>query len=190
MKILLMFLLLSTLSLSETIKKAYFAGGCFWCMEAPFEKLDGVKEAISGYAGGSEINPSYKEVASGNTGHKEAVEVIFDSDIISYDQLLDVFWRQINPTDNGGQFVDRGFQYSTGIFYVGDLQRSIASQSKERYDKLGVFKKDIVTPILPYTTFYKAEEYHQDYYKKSSLKYKYYRSRSGRDKYLNSIWKK
>lgn len=168
---------------------AIFAGGCFWCMEPPFEKLEGVKEVVSGYTGGHVENPTYKQVASGSTGHVEAVKVLYDPDKISYEELLDVFWRQINPTDDEGQFVDRGFQYTTGIFYYDEEQRVIAEKSKEDMDKSNIFKKPIVTIIKAVAEFYEAEEYHQDYYKKNPVRYKFYRGNSGRDKYLESIWK-
>lgn len=174
----------------QATEKAVFAGGCFWCMEQPFEKLDGVVSAVSGYAGGKEKNPEYKQVASGQTGHVEAVEITFDPGKVSYNDLLEVFWRQVNPTDSGGQFVDRGFQYSTAIFYTSEKQKQVAEASKKKMLDSGRYKKEIVTPIKAFTTFYPAEDYHQDYYKKSSLKYKYYRYRSGRDQYLDKTWGK
>lgn len=167
---------------------AIFAGGCFWCMEPPFEKLDGVKDVVSGYTGGHVENPTYNQVVSGETGHVEAVKVTYNPKEISYEELLDVFWMQINPTDAGGQFVDRGFQYTTGIFYYDEEQKTIAEKSKEEMDNLGIFKKTIVTPIKEAGEFYEAEEYHQDYYKKNPVRYKFYREGSGRDKYLKSIW--
>ncbi len=167
-------------------QKATFAGGCFWCMEKPFEQLDGVSSVVSGYAGGTTVNPNYNNYMSG--GHIEVVEITFDPVIVTFDKLLDVYWRQVNPTDPGGQFVDRGHAYSTAIFFHNDEQRDLATASKEALDKSGVFDKSIVTPILPAPTFYAAEEYHQDYYKKKSIRYKYYRSRSGRDKFLNKVW--
>lgn len=173
-----------------TQKKAVFAGGCFWCMEPPFEKLDGVISAVSGFAGGKEINPSYHLVSSGSTGHVEAVEVTYDPEIVSYEDLLQVFWRQINPTDSGGQFVDRGFQYTTAIFYFDDEQKKAAELSKKQLKNNKKIKGKIVTPIKKFTTFYPAEDYHQDYYKKSTLKYKYYRYRSGRDQYIDDVWGK
>ncbi|MFW2364896.1 MAG: peptide-methionine (R)-S-oxide reductase MsrB [Desulforhopalus sp.] len=169
-------------------QKATFAGGCFWCMEKPFEELEGVVSAVSGYAGGSSVNPTYNNYEHG--GHVEVIEVMYDPDRVTYKELLDVFWRQIDPTDPGGQFVDRGHAYSTGVFYHSDEQRRLAVASKKALEQSGVFGKPIVTPILPASTFYQAEEYHQDYYKKSSLKYKYYRSRSGRDTFLKKVWGK
>ena len=171
------------------LSKATLAGGCFWCVEADLEKLYGVKEVISGYTGGSKPNPSYKEVSSGYTGHVEAVQVIFDPKKISYSQLLDAFWRKINPLDEGGQFVDRGFQYTSAIFYHDDRQKKTAEDSKKELQAKGPFKEKIVTPIKAFTAFYKAEDYHQDYYKKSKLKYNYYRYLSGRDQFLKKAWK-
>jgi peptide methionine sulfoxide reductase msrA/msrB len=172
----------------EKYEKAIFAGGCFWCMEPPFEKLDGVKEVISGYTGGTKENPTYKEVSSEKTGHAEAVEVIYDPEKVSYAALLDVFWRQINPTDAGGQFVDRGSSYRSGIFYLNEEQKELAEKSKEQLGKSGRFSKPIVTEITPASRFYRAEEYHQDYYKKNTIRYKYYRYGSGRDQFLKKAW--
>lgn len=170
-----------------TEQRATFAGGCFWCMEKPFEELDGVSAVVSGYAGGTTENPNYNNYMSG--GHIEVVEVVFDPEKITYQELLDVYWRQVDPTDPGGQFVDRGHAYSTAIFFHNDEQQRLAKASRDALAESGVFDKPIVTPILPAATFYPAEEYHQDYYKKSSLKYKYYRSRSGRDSFLDKVWK-
>ena len=173
---------------NENLQKATFAGGCFWCMEHPFEKLDGVTEVISGYTGGDLKNPSYIQVSSGITKHIESIQVTYNPKIINYKKLLDVFWRQINPTDDGGQFVDRGFQYTTAIFYHNEKQKEEAEKSKEDLNKSGRYDFPIVTKILPAKIFYKAEEYHQDYYKNNSLNYKRYRNGSGRDQYLNKIW--
>ncbi len=170
------------------LEKATLAGGCFWCVEADLEKLDGVKEAISGYAGGDVIRPSYKEVSSGETGHLEAVQILFDPQKISYSQILDAFWRTIDPTDKGGQFADRGMQYSTAIFYHNEEQKKTAQRSKKELEEKGPFKKSIATSIRSFKNFYKAEGYHQDYYKKSKLKYSFYRYRSGRDQFLKRIW--
>lgn len=170
-------------------ERATFAGGCFWCMEPPFEKLEGVKEVISGYIGGKKLNPTYEEVSSGSTGHLEAIEISYDPSAVSYDKLLDVFWRNIDPTDAGGQFVDRGGQYRSAIFYHTESQKKAAEASKQRLAGTGIFSKSIVTEILPATTFYKAEEYHQDYYKKNPVRYKFYRFNSGRDQFLEKIWK-
>ena len=167
---------------------ATFAGGCFWCMESPFEKLKGVKEVISGYTGGHKENPAYKEVSSGSTGHLEAIQVIYDPSQISYSQLLDVFWRQVDPTDPGGQFVDRGQQYTTAIFYHSDKQKEEAAASKARLQESGRYTPSVVTPIRKASQFYRAEDYHQDYYKKNPIRYKFYRFNSGRDRYLKGIW--
>ena len=179
---------LPNLEAQENLETATFAGGCFWCMEPPFEKLDGVKEVLSGYTGGQEINPTYKQVASGQTTHYESVQIKYDPNKVSYEKLLDVFWRQIDPTDAGGQFVDRGSQYKTAIFYHNANQKKLAELSKEKLDKSGRYKKAIVTEIIPSSKFYVAEEYHQDYYKKNRLNYKSYRYFSGRDKFLKKIW--
>lgn len=173
---------------SRGLAKATFAGGCFWCMEPPFEKFDGVVSAVSGFTGGSEVNPTYNDVARGKTKHLESVEVIYDSSKVTYDDLLEVFWRQIDPTDDGGQFVDRGHHYTTAIFYHTEEQKKLAEASKLKLDSSKRFKNKIVTPIIKASAFYHAEEYHQDYYKKSSFKYKFYRQGSGRDKFLNKIW--
>ena len=169
------------------LEKATFAGGCFWCMEPPFEKLPGVESVISGFAGGKIKNPSYKQVSAGQTQHIEVVQVTFDSSKVSYTQLLKTFWVNINPTDKGGQFVDRGHQYSTAIFYHNESQRLLAEKSKD-YIQEHIFKtKPIVTPVRIFTSFYPAEDYHQDFYKKSlftKAKYKYcllYTSPSPRD---------
>ena len=169
--------------------KATLAGGCFWCMETPYEKLDGVYEVVSGYSGGNEVNPSYKDVASGKTGHREAVTVYFDPKIISFKTIIEVFWKQINPTDDKGQFVDRGFQYSSAIYYHNPEQKKIALESKKALETSKRFKKEIVTPIVKFKNFYEAEEYHQDYYRKNPLRYKYYRWNSGRDQFLEKAWK-
>ncbi len=172
------------------LERAIFAGGCFWCMTPPFEKIDGVKEVISGYTGGNTVNPTYEEVSSERTGHVEAVEVVYDPSKVSYEKLLDVFWRQINPTDGGGQFVDRGPSYVSGIFTTTDEQRRLAEASKETLERSGRFDKPIVTKIAEAGPFYRAEEYHQDYWKKSPLRYKFYRFNSGRDQYLARVWGK
>jgi peptide methionine sulfoxide reductase msrA/msrB len=174
----------------EHFDKATFAGGCFWCMTPPFEKLDGVKQVISGYTGGHTVNPTYEDVTSETTGHLESVEVIYDPAKVSYEKLLDVFWRQINPTDAGGQFVDRGPSYKTAIFYHSDEQKKLAEESKKKLEESGRFDKPIVTEILPASPFYSAEEYHQDYWKKNPIRYKFYRYNSGRDQYLEKIWGK
>ncbi len=171
------------------VEKAMFAGGCFWCMEKPFEQLDGVIAVVSGYAGGTTKNPTYEDYSA--AGHIEVVEITYDPGKVSYRQLLDVYWRQVNPTDAGGQFVDRGHAYTTAIFYASDEQRRLAEESKAELEARQIFKSPIVTPILPYAVFYPAEEYHQDYYKKNPIRYSFYRSRSGRDDFLSSVdWSK
>jgi peptide methionine sulfoxide reductase msrA/msrB len=172
------------------IRKATFSGGCFWCTEADLEKLPGVVKVISGYTGGNKENPTYEEVSSGTTGHVEAVQVYYDPSKITYEKLLDFFWKHIDPTDPGGQFVDRGPQYRSVIFYHDEDQKRLAEKSKETLDKSGRFHKPVVTEIIKFTKFYKAEEYHQDYYKKHPLKYSYYRYWSGRDQFLSKVWGK
>lgn len=173
---------------SAGLEKATFAGGCFWCMEPPFEKLPGVVEVIPGYTGGHKENPTYEEVSSGTTGHVEAIQVLFDPFQVTYEALLGVFWRQLDPTDAGGQFADRGSSYTTAIFYHTEEQKKLAEESKAALEKSGKFDKPIVTPIVSATAFYPAEEYHQDYYKKNPLRYKYYRKNSGRDQFLELVW--
>jgi len=188
----LLFILLVALvnnSVAST-SRAIFAGGCFWCMEAPFEKLDGVSEVISGYTGGSKLDPTYQEVSAGGTGHTEAVEVLYDPQLVSYEKLLEVFWRQIDPTDADGQFVDRGNQYRSGIFYLDAEQKQLAEKSKQQLEKTGRFNKPIVTEITAAGEFYPAEEYHQDYHSKNPIRYWYYRGGSGRDDYLDKVWGK
>ena len=169
-------------------KEAYFAGGCFWCTEADFEKVKGVIDAISGYTGGHVANPTYEQVSEGGTGHVEAVKVIYDPTKVSYEQLLQYFWMHIDPTDAGGQFVDRGPQYRSVIFYSDEQEHRLAEASKKKLAESGRFDKPIVTEILPLGPFYPAEEYHQDYYKKNPIRYRYYRYRSGRDQYLKKVW--
>jgi peptide methionine sulfoxide reductase msrA/msrB len=171
---------------SAALQKATFAGGCFWCMEQPFEKLDGVISVTSGYAGGRTENPDYGNYSTG--GHIEVVEILYDSNRISYRELLRVFWRQIDPTDNGGQFVDRGHAYTTAIFYHDEAQRLAAEESKKTLAASGVFDKPLVTPIKPAATFYPAEDYHQDYYQKNPIRYHFYRFNSGRDQFLDRVW--
>jgi len=158
-------------------------------MELPFEKLEGVIDVVSGYTGGHKENPTYKEVSSGETIHLEAVQISYDESKITYSELLDVFWRQIDPTDLEGQFVDRGNQYTTAIFYHSEEQKALAEKSKEKLGKSGRFKKPITTKIREASKFYKAENYHQNYYKDNPIRYKYYRLHSGRDRYLKKIWK-
>lgn len=172
------------------LEKAAFAGGCFWCMTPPFEKLDGVKEVISGYTGGHKVNPTYEDVVSETSGHLESVEVIYDPSKVSYEKLLDVFWHQINPTDAGGSFVDRGESYTSAIFYHNEEQKRLAEESKRKLGQSGRFDRPIVTAIRPAGPFYKAEDYHQDYWKKNPVRYKFYRYNSGRDQYLAKTWGK
>jgi peptide methionine sulfoxide reductase msrA/msrB len=172
----------------ENLSVATFAGGCFWCTESDFEKLDGVVEVISGFAGGELKNPTYQQVSSGSTKHLESVEVHYDPNKISYEKLLDAFWKMVNPTDTGGQFVDRGYQYSTAIFYHTEEQKKLAEASKSNLNKSGRYEKEVITPIRKSTPFYAAEEYHQDYYKHNPVRYKFYRWNSGRDQYLAKVW--
>ncbi len=167
---------------------ATFAGGCFWCVESGFEHVAGVHEVISGYSGGHVKNPTYEQVSAGGTGHAESVQVHYDPNIISYDELLDVFWKQINPTDSGGQFVDRGSQYRPIIFYTNETEKQMAERSRAALDASGRFDKPIATEIVPFKMFYPAEDYHQDYYKKNPLRYKLYRYHSGRDQFLEKVW--
>lgn len=171
------------------VHKATFAGGCFWCTESDFEKVDGVVEVISGYTGGHEQAPTYAEVSSGGTGHVEAVQVLYDPAKVRYEELLDVFWKHVDPTDPGGQFVDRGPQYRTIIFYHNGEQERLAEKSKEQLGNSDRFDKAIVTEIIKSSKFYKAEEYHQDYHRKNPIRYKYYRYSSGRDQFLRKVWK-
>ena len=167
---------------------ATFAGGCFWCMEPPFEKLDGVTAVLSGYTGGTLENPTYEQVTKEDTGHVEAVQVYFEPEVITYESLLQVFWRQIDPTDDGGQFVDRGYSYTTAIFVHDETQRRLAEASLAEMDASGRFDGPIVTPIRDAEVFYVAEEYHQDYYLKNVIQYHFYRTLSGRDAYLKETW--
>jgi peptide methionine sulfoxide reductase msrA/msrB len=170
------------------LEKATLAGGCFWSMESSFEKINGVVDVISGYSGGHIKSPTYEEVEAGGTGHMESVEITYDPSKISYSQILDVFWRNINPTDPDGQFFDRGSQYRTAIFYHNNEQKRLAEKSKEELGKSGRFEKPIVTQIIPASEFYRAEEYHQDFYKKNPARYQLYRYASGRDQYFRKIW--
>ena len=167
---------------------ATFAGGCFWCVEAGLEAVPGVKEVVSGYTGGHVANPTYRQVSSGGTGHVEAVQVYYDPGIVTYEQLLDAFWREIDPTDRKGQFSDRGSEYRPVIFVETEAQRTAAERSRQALQESGRYRKPVVIEILPATTFYVAEAYHQDYYKKNPLRYQYYRSGSGRDRFLKKIW--
>jgi methionine-S-sulfoxide reductase len=175
---------------SGRTEKATFAGGCFWCMEPPFEKLKGVLSVTSGYTGGRTEQPTYEDVSSGRTGHAEAVEVLYDPSQITYTRLLDVFWRNIDPTTKDRQFVDVGTQYRTAIFYHSEEQKRLAEESKKALEASGRLGRPIVTEIVPAGKFWPAEEYHQDYYKNSATRYKFYRFNSGRDQYLDRIWGK
>lgn len=172
----------------QRLAKAVFAGGCFWCMEPPFDALPGVTATVSGYTGGTRTNPTYQEVSTGNTGHIEAVEVTYDPAKVSYQQLLETYWRNVDPLDAGGQFCDRGEPYRTAVFYHDAEQKRLADISKTRIEqRLG---RAVVTPVRPATTFYPAEDYHQDYYQRNPLRYKYYRYRCGRDARLEQLWGK
>jgi len=177
-----------SMSMPENLEVATLAGGCFWCMEPPFEQLPGVHKVISGYTGGPEKNPTYEQVAHGITGHTESVQVHYDPSQISYPDILEVFWRNIDPTDGGGQFVDRGSQYRSGIFYHNDEQKQQALESKEKLEKSQRFSRKIITEVTQATEFYPAEEYHQDFYKKSTSHYKGYRRGSGRDMFIDKTW--
>jgi peptide methionine sulfoxide reductase msrA/msrB len=174
--------------MSDKYRTATLAGGCFWCVESDFEKVDGVVDVISGYTGGRVENPTYQQVSAGGTGHVEAVQVIYDPKKVSYKDLLDFFWKHMDPTDPGGQFVDRGSQYRSVIFYHDEEQKRVAEESKRELEKSGRFDRPIATEIIPFSKFYKAEDYHQDYHKKNPLRYKYYRFSSGRDQSLKKVW--
>jgi peptide methionine sulfoxide reductase msrA/msrB len=179
---------IETVRKQQDLQKATFAGGCFWCMEKPFEKTDGVISVVSGYTSGKTENPTYENYGAG--GHIEAVEIAYDPSRVSYDELLEIFWRQINPTDPDGQFVDRGKEYSTAIYYHDEIQKKAAESSRDKLATSKRFEAPIVTPILPASPFYEAENYHQDYYKKNPLRYKLYRYGSGRDQFLDTAWGK
>ncbi|SFS41318.1 peptide-methionine (S)-S-oxide reductase MsrA [Paenibacillus sp. 453mf] len=171
------------------MEKATFAGGCFWCMVTPFEELPGIHGIVSGYTGGSVENPTYEQVKTGTTGHYEVVEITFDPELFPYEKLLELYWPQIDPTDEGGQFHDRGSQYKTAVFYHNEHQKELALASKKEVVESGRFDKPIVTEILPAATFYPAEEYHQDYHKKNQKHYKEDREKSGRDEFIAENWK-
>ena len=190
--LLLLFVSCTTIESVEIVddkyQKAYFAGGCFWCMEPPFEALEGVIGATSGYMGGTVENPTYEEVTTGETGHAEVVEILFDPEIVTYEELLEVFWRNIDPTALNYQFADVGSQYRTEIFTVDEEQKNLAEKSKVELDESGKFSKPIVTAISAAPEFYIAEEYHQDFYKKQSMRYQMYAQASGRKGYLEKTW--
>ncbi len=177
-------------ALYEKYPKASFAGGCFWCMEPPFERTEGVVFVQAGYQGGEEENPTYEQVSHGLTGHAEVVEVLYDPEKVSYEDLLKVFWMNIDPTDPTGQFADKGKQYRTAIFYYGDEQKRLAEESKKQLAGSGKFSKPIATQIVSATRFWRAEEYHQNYYEKNPIHYNMYKKGSGREGYLNKTWKK
>jgi peptide-methionine (S)-S-oxide reductase len=167
---------------------ATFAGGCFWCMEPPYDKLDGVLATTSGYTGGTKVDPTYQEVSAGGTGHAEAVQVTYDPAKVSYEQLLEVFWHNVDPVDGGGQFCDRGDQYRTAIFVHDAEQRRLAEASKEALESSGRLAQPVVTEIVEAAAFYPAEDYHQDYYEKNPVRYKFYRWNCGRDARLAELW--
>ncbi|QFR39782.1 peptide-methionine (R)-S-oxide reductase MsrB [Candidatus Gracilibacteria bacterium 28_42_T64] len=173
---------------TENARELYIAGGCFWCIEGIMDAQDGVIEATSGYLGGTEETATYGEVSSGNTKHREGVKVVFDPEIVNYEDLVSLFWKQIDPTDAGGQFADRGFHYTTAMYYNTPEEKEILENSKKILDDSGKYDEKIVTEILPFTAFYKAEEYHQDYAQKSALKYKIYAKGSGREGYIEDTW--
>jgi len=175
---------------SKNLKQAVFAGGCFWCVEHAFDHIPGVVKTISGYVGGQEANPTYEEVSSGSTGHTEAVQVHYDSNQATYQDLLEVFWRNIDPTQVDGQFVDKGKQYRTAIFYQDVEEKQSAEDSKKQLEESGKFDKPIVTEITQLAEFYPAEDYHQDYYLKNPVRYKTYRFFSGRDQFIDRTWGK
>ncbi len=174
--------------MKENIELATFAGGCFWCMVEPFDRRPGIIKVVSGYTGGDIENPTYEQVCSNKTGHVEAVQITFDPAIMSFEQLVETFWQQIDPTDAGGQFNDRGESYQTVIFYHNEQQRQIAEASKQKLNNSGKFNQPIATKILPATPFYEAEEKHQDYYKKQSFHYRLYKKGSGREDFIKSNW--
>jgi peptide-methionine (S)-S-oxide reductase len=170
------------------LEKAVFAGGCFWCMEHPFDEVLGVISVTSGYTGGQKNNPTYEEVSAGGTGHAESVQVVYDPAKVTYEKLLNVFWHNIDPTAKDRQFCDSGHQYRSAIFYHNEEQQRLALQSKTMLEKNKTFKESVVTEIVPATEFYPAEDYHQHYYKKNPIRYQFYRSRCGRDERLRELW--
>lgn len=174
--------------MNKRLEKATFAGGCFWCMVKPFDQWDGVHKVISGYTGGQTANPTYEQVKSGRTGHMEAVEITYDPALVSYQTILDLYWPQIDPTDDEGQFQDRGDSYRTAIFFHTLEQKQLAESSKKKLEESGKFQKPIVTRILPAAPFYPAEDYHQGFYKKNPAEYKADRLKSGRDEFIKEHW--
>jgi len=179
---------LNTLAEDSKTEIATFAGGCFWCMEPPFDKLDGVISTTSGYTGGHKADPTYKQVSAGGTGHTEAIQIEYDPAKISYEELLVVFWKNIDPTTSDRQFCDQGSQYRSGIFFLNEAQKSAAEKSLKTIQQTKPFDEAVVTEITSASTFYPAEEYHQDYYQKNPLRYKYYRYSCGRDQRLEQLW--
>ncbi|MAZ39328.1 MAG: peptide-methionine (S)-S-oxide reductase [Legionellales bacterium] len=178
---------MSNYAATNTFKTAIFAGGCFWCMQSDFDKVPGVVKTVVGYTGGTLVNPSYEQVSEGGTGHFEAIEVTYNPKVTNYKKLLNNFWHNVDPTDANGQFCDKGMQYRSAIFYANTNQQAIATDSKQQLLKTKRFK-NIATLILPASTFYPAEAYHQDYYKKNPVRYKFYRYTCGRDKRLAQVW--
>jgi len=173
---------------ATNLEKATFAGGCFWCMEHPFDELSGVVSVTSGYTGGHKKNPTYEEVSAGGTGHAESVQVVYDPAKVTYEKLLNVFWHNIDPTTRDRQFCDSGNQYRSAIFYHNEEQHRLALQSKAQLEKPKLFKGPVVTEIVQATEFYPAEEYHQHYYRKNPIRYKFYRTSCGRDQRLRELW--
>ena len=183
------FLVISMADAEERkLKVATFAGGCFWCTEADFDKVEGVLKTTSGYIGGKEVDPKYEDVARGLTGHAEAVQVEYDPTVVSYEKLLDIYWKSVDPLTKNAQFCDVGTQYRTAIFYHGEEQQTLALNSKEKIEKSGRFSSPLVTEIVEAGTFYPAEDYHQDYYKKNPMRYQLYRTGCGRDSKLKKLW--
>ena len=178
----------ATTSPVQKSETAIFAGGCFWCMEPPFDKLEGVISTTSGYTSGHKKNPTYKEVSAGSTGHTEAIQIKYDPEKITYSELLDVFWKNIDPVAVDRQFCDAGSQYRSGIYYLNEKQQAEAKRSLQQLNKNKPFAGEIATEVLPASTFYPAEDYHQDYYQKNPLRYKYYRFACGRDQRLEQVW--
>ncbi len=178
-----------SVSVSSETKTAVFAGGCFWCVEADFDKVEGVVSTLSGFAGGHVDNPSYKQVTYTDTGHYEVVQIEYDASVVSFGELLEYYWRHVDPTDDGGQFCDRGDSYKTAVFVNDESERKTAEMSKASIEASGVLEDPIVTPILDAAPFWKAEEYHQDYYQKNPLRYRYYRTSCGRNNRVEEVWK-
>ena len=173
---------------SDGLAEAVFAGGCFWCMEKPFDKLDGVVETTSGYTGGKLKNPTYKQVSAGRTGHTEAVQIVYDPEKVSYEKLVSVFWHNVDPLDPKGQFCDKGSQYRSGIFYGNEAEKALAEASKAELEGMEKFKQGIATEITMASAFYPAEDYHQNYYETNAVRYNFYRKACGRDRRLEQLW--